>query len=374
MKQTLWWLFGILFTSLIILGPISAEAAVTHDERYVGLHDRILPISDVPVVDSNTRVPLDEIGKFLYLPIKIEDGVLHIRKRGIDYTYDYATKETKKDGVVQISSPIVERNNKLYITVTYIAEELGFKVHYFPEQKTLRIYRDDYKHMSHEDFKRVIQKHKQPETAAKANVYLTFDDGPNQFTASITKTLQKHGLKGTFFFVGNQLKAHPQIARDTANAGHAIGSHSVTHDKNKVYQSPEGFMAEMNQASRMVREITGIDSRLIRVPYGSKPFVTANMRNRLANHSYRLWDWDVDSEDWKYTDAQADQILRNVQKGVKRSYAAGNRDIVILLHDRSQTAKVLPVIIEWLQKEGYTMKRYDPKRHLVKNFYSDKRL
>ncbi|MEV9641099.1 polysaccharide deacetylase family protein [Mammaliicoccus sciuri] len=376
MKKRIWGLLGVLFALLFILGSMSVDAAVTNDKRYIGLHDRILPIDDVSVIGNNTRVPLGKIAKFLYLPLEIEDGVMHVRKRGADYTYDYATKETRKDGILQTSSPIVELNGKLYITVTYIADELGFKTHYFPKFKTLRIYRDDYKHMPHANFESVIKKHMQakPEDSGKANVYLTFDDGPNRFTSANTAILKKYNVKGTFFFIGNQMKDQQKIFKETAAAGHYIGSHSMTHDANKVYQTTKSFMDEMNKGLRLIEQITGNDTKLVRVPYGSKPYVTAAMRNELIRYDYKLWDWNVDSEDWKYTNQQAGRIVKNIQTGVKKAYATGNRNIVILMHDRSQTAKVLPEIIEWLQAQGYVLKPYDPAHHTVNNFYADKRL
>ena len=84
-----------------------------------------------------------------------------------------------------------------------------------------------------------------------------------------------------------------------------------------------------------------------------------------------MWDWDVDSNDWRYTDNQSAEIVNNVKKGFEKSFKSGNRDIIVLLHDRSQTTKALPQIIEWLQKEGYTIKKYDSPNHIVGNFLRD---
>ncbi len=57
--------------------------------------------------------------------------------------------------------------------------------------------------------------------------------------------------------------------------------------------------------------------------------------------------------------------------GVDKANKSGDRNIIILLHDRSQTTKALPEIIEWLQKEGYTIKTYEPEHHIIQNFLSD---
>ncbi|MEK3935763.1 polysaccharide deacetylase family protein [Sporosarcina sp. FSL W7-1349] len=373
MKEKMW---AICFAFVInfVFGTMTGEAAETKQDRHVGLHDRLLPIEDVRVIDNNTKVPLTDIAKYLYLPLSEEGGAMHIRKRGIDISYEYKTKRTTKDGVEQKGAPITEVDGKLYITVTYIAKELGFKIEYFPKWKTLRIYRDDYPHMSHTDYEKQIQSWLNQKPAAKANVYLTFDDGPNQYTTLNTATLEKYNVQGTFFFLGKHMKNNEKIVKATAAGAHYIGTHSMTHDKTKVYKSTKSFMAEMNEGSHLIKKMTGHQAKLIRVPYGSKPHVTLAMRTELIKHGYKMWDWDVDSNDWKYTDKQTDVIVKNVQTGVEKAYKSGDRDIIILMHDRSQSAKALPAIIEWLQGQGYVIKKYEPDHHVVQNFHKDVQL
>ena len=145
----------------------------------------------------------------------------------------------------------------------------------------------------------------------------------------------------------------------------------MTHEQKIVYGSTNGFMNEMNLGAEMIKKMTDIDSKILRVPYGSKPSVTTEMKNELKKQGYKMWDWDVDSNDWRYTDSQYQEIVKNVRLGVEKAYKSGDRDIVVLLHDRSQTAIALPEIIEWLQIEGYTLKKYDPANHIVQNFHQD---
>lgn len=374
MRKRMWTLPCLVFALYCSLGMLTGQTALANQDRHVGLHDRLLPIQDVRVIDNHTRVPVQEIAKYLYLPLSEENGSMHIRKRGFDIRYDYATKRTTKDGVEQKSAPIVEVNGNLYITVTYIAKELGFRTHYFPNIKTVRIYRDDYPHLPHAKYEQLVTDQVKKKPAGKANVYLTFDDGPNSFTTANAATLQKHRVQGTFFFVGKHMKPNGSIVKATAAGGHYIGTHSMTHDKRSVYKSTKAFMAEMNEGARLIQSMTGRDAKLLRVPYGSKPHVTPAMRAELKKRGYKMWDWDVDSLDWKYTNKQSGSIVQNVRTGVEKAYRSGDRDIVILMHDRSQTAKALPAIIKWLQDEGYTIKTYEPNRHFAQNFHRDGQL
>lgn len=363
-----------------VCGANSSEAA-DKSSHYVGLHDKLLYFEDVLMVENDMHVSLNEIAQNMYITVERKDDTTYIRKNGYEISYDGAARKTKKDGVESSGTPIVEVEGTLFISVKYIAEATGFKIDYIPRLKTFRIYRDDYGHLSHPEFIQYVQQWFEKKLAtkppvksgkkSKVNVYLTFDDGPNQFTTINTATLKKYDAQGSFFFLGKHMKDNKKIVKSVADAGHYIGTHSMTHDKDKVYKSSASFINEMNEGTKLILEMTGEDAKLLRVPYGSKPHVTPAMKKQLNKYDYKMWDWDVDSNDWRYTDKEADQIVKNVRNGVEKAYKSGDRDIIILLHDRSQTTKALPDIIEWLQKEGYTIKTYKPKQHIIQNFLSD---
>jgi peptidoglycan/xylan/chitin deacetylase (PgdA/CDA1 family) len=368
----------------LVFGTTIGEAATNKPTHYIGLHDRLLDIEDIRVIDNDMKVPISKITKFLYIPVEKEEGITYLRKRGTVISYDESTKLTSKDGVELSWSPIVDVNGTLYISAKYIARETGFKVEYIKKLQTLRIYRDDFEHMSHANFeihvKKLLDKKQaakppvkptKPGTKSATTIYLTFDDGPNKFTTINNATLKKYNVQGTFFFLGKHMKNNEKIVKTVADAGHYIGTHSMTHDKEKIYKSTKSFIDEINEGAKLVNKMTGNDAKLLRVPYGSKPHVTPAMKKQLNQNGYKMWDWDVDSNDWKYTDKQVDQIIQNVLAGVDKADKSGDREIIILLHDRSQTTKALPEIIEWLQQEGYTIKTYEPEHHIIQNFLND---
>jgi peptidoglycan/xylan/chitin deacetylase (PgdA/CDA1 family) len=372
------WAWCIAIICIFFSGVETAEAANESGKRYVGLHDRILPIEDIRVVDGDTKVPLKDIAKYLYLPIEVKEGKTTIRKGGKEIIYNHTTGATTLDGVDQPWQPIVSINGQLFISVKYIARESGLQFEYFQEYHTIRIYREEFKHKSHKEFEEVIKSYaveQQPVSMTqKAAVYLTFDDGPNQFTLINHKTLETYKVPATFFFLGNQMKQNEAIVKTVSESGHYVGSHSMTHNKAYVYGSTESFIAEMMGGVELVEQITGKTSNLVRVPYGSKPLVTPSMQKSLVDRGLKMWDWNVDSNDWRYTDKEADKIVKNVQEGVIKAAKSGNQEIIVLLHDRSQTTIALPKIIEWLQKEGYSFKSYEPDNHIIQNFLGDQQL
>lgn len=356
---------GVLLVMLLIF---PSTGLANSDKRNIGLHDRVLPISDVQVVNGQTVVPLDDFVSHLYVDVHRFNREVRLQKGALQLVYKIETGETYKNGKRLAKTPIFMHNGKLYVGVIIAAQELGFQTHYFAAEKTIRIYRANMPHLSHEQYAKNILSPK------KATVYLTFDDGPNQYTKTNLATLNKYNVNGTFFFLGNHIKRQEAIVKQVANEGHYIGSHSMTHDQSRVYRNANTFYSEMHEAARLIEKQTGKSAKLIRVPYGSKPHVTPAMRSKLKQAGYKMWDWDVDSNDWRYSVNQSQQIVKNIQDGVKKAHARGEKEIIVLMHDIGPTAKALPQVIEWLQKEGYSIETYQANNHVVRNFHKDRDL
>ena len=208
----------------------------------------------------------------------------------------------------------------------------------------------------------------------KPLVYLTFDDGPNQELDEILDILKGKNIKGTFFLIEPQIKQFPEAVNRLVNEGHYPALHSVTHDKSLLYEgNPLNVANEMEQTRKTLLEITSIDSKLTRAPYGSKPYMKDDFRNGLVQHGMKMWDWNVDTVDWKYHESNPQLILENVvigMSGVKEQ----NTPIVILMHVTKGTATVLPQIIDYIETEGYECSAYNPDHHFSMNFWNDTRL
>ena len=61
-------------------------------------------------------------------------------------------------------------------------------------------------------------------------IAMTFDDGPSPAnTTRLLDILKQRNIKVTFFMIGPNVVAHPEIARRALAEGHEIGNHSWTH-------------------------------------------------------------------------------------------------------------------------------------------------
>lgn len=86
-----------------------------------------------------------------------------------------------------------------------------------------------------------------------------------------------------------------------------------------------------------------------------------------------MWDWNVDTQDWKYQQKNPQQIFNEVVAGPKQ-LKGKEEPLVVLMHVNKGTATVLPKIIDFLQKQGYSCEAYNPDQHFTMNFWKDNRL
>lgn len=177
--------------------------------------------------------------------------------------------------------------------------------------------------------------------------YITIDDGPSKYTNRILDILKENNVKATFFLIDGNMKKHESEVKRIVEEGSSVGFHSVSHDKEVLYKTPENTLEEFNTCKETFKSITGKESNLIRLPYGSKPYMPESSKNLLEVNNYLMWDWNLDTEDWRAT---TDNIVSNVL------YYARNRDnLVILMHEKEQTVEALEGIITVLKERGYTI-------------------
>lgn len=177
-------------------------------------------------------------------------------------------------------------------------------------------------------------------TVCKAKqIALTFDDGPAGSTGELLDFLQDHGIKVSFFMVGNRMSAYTSTVRRIATDGHELGYHSYSH-QNQCHLSSRKIRADFDAANQKLYDITGSEFTVWRTPGG--------------NYNQSVLDavpvphimWSVDTLDWKTRDSAA----------VHSAIVNGARDgAIILLHDLHPTtvAGAMSAIEELLDTGEY---------------------
>lgn len=90
----------------------------------------------------------------------------------------------------------------------------------------------------------------EPISSIGKTVYLTFDDGPSQYTSEILDILDDYGVKATFFVVNGK---YNHIMKDIVDRGHQIGLHCYKHVYSEVYESDEAYFKDLEKISNVVK-------------------------------------------------------------------------------------------------------------------------
>jgi len=149
-------------------------------------------------------------------------------------------------------------------------------------------------------------------------VALTFDDGPDPvFTPQLLDILARHGAKATFFMVGEQAEASPDLVARVVHEGHVIANHTVDHPS-----MPDLSGRGRRRQIRACNTLLGPSAaRLFRPPYGHQT-KASRLDAWLTGHDVVAWSSDV--EDWLFQSAEvfADRIKATFRPGA-----------IVLLHD-----------------------------------------
>lgn len=210
-----------------------------------------------------------------------------------------------------------------------------------------------------------IEINKGPSKTTGKVAYITIDDGPSKYTESIIQILNKYDAKATFFMIDRNMKNYPQQVKSIIESGNTAGFHSVSHDIHKLYKNYSSAKEEFDVNSETFYKITGKKSNVIRLPYGSKPYTPSKSYESLVDAGYKLWDWDIDTQDWR---ANSCQIIENVKR-----YSKDEDEIIVLMHEKKQSVEALDEMIKYLISEGYQLLGIDenqkPQNFWLGNLY-----
>jgi peptidoglycan/xylan/chitin deacetylase (PgdA/CDA1 family) len=236
--------------------------------------------------------------------------------------------------------------------------------------------------------------------------YLTFDDGPSDWTGEFLDILAAEGVHATFFINAKNFKGpagldatyidaagNPAVFRDVVaraiDEGHVIGNHTVDHSDLAALDAADAA-AELDENERLVNAAlsrTGRPTRpltLIRPPYGSPwfhhmPLPPDQMTAEVAVATIIaargldvMWTIDSsDSDEWAQGESFTrrpgqetpdpgaptyDEKIARIEDTVLSDPAiVSGAGAVILMHDtHNATRDALAAIIDGLRAAGYS--------------------
>jgi peptidoglycan-N-acetylglucosamine deacetylase len=181
---------------------------------------------------------------------------------------------------------------------------------------------------------------------------LTFDDGPwPTTTPKVLDALKHECVLATFFLVGRNVEAHPQIARRELAEGHSLGHHSYAHP----------LLDRMPLAKAEAEIDRGIEADELALygrrrsnpttPFFRFPGFASNqaLLDHLNGRGIVVFGADVWASDWNpmTPEQELHLILGRIEK-IDHG--------IVLLHDtKAQTARMLPAFLRELKKRGYSI-------------------
>ncbi len=174
--------------------------------------------------------------------------------------------------------------------------------------------------------------------AASRRVALTFDDGPDGYTAEYLDALDELAVPATFFVCGANAASRPELVREYVRRGHQVGGHGYDHTRFTKLSSRE----LLDQCARTDRTIGGqVTGRSwVRPPHGA---LGARSLVALRAAGYVVALWSVDSCD--YDDRDPDSL-------VARCAAATAGDVLLFHEGQDWTVAALPRIVDALRAAG----------------------
>lgn len=170
-------------------------------------------------------------------------------------------------------------------------------------------------------------------------IFLSFDDGPHPVaTPFVLDELKKHHAKATFFCIGKNVVAYPEIYERIIEEGHQAGNHTQ-HHLNGWKTGNSTYLADVAAAAMRIK------SPLFRPPYGR---IKSAQARKMKD--YKIIMWDVLSGDFDES-LSKEKCLLNVTANSK----SGS---IIVFHDSEKALPrlqyALPLCLDFFANAGYT--------------------
>jgi peptidoglycan/xylan/chitin deacetylase (PgdA/CDA1 family) len=173
-------------------------------------------------------------------------------------------------------------------------------------------------------------------------IAITFDDGPNRgVTERVLAELKKRDLHATFFMIGHNVKAAPDLARRVLDEGHEICNHSYTHPKLSA-MSDDKVRDELARTQDEIVAATAYRPVWLRPPYGA---FRKDQGHLAQEQGLGIMLWSIDPTDWRQPGVEF------ITNAVVNQARPGS---IILCHDlHPQTADALPGILDRLLERDF---------------------
>lgn len=179
-------------------------------------------------------------------------------------------------------------------------------------------------------------------------VLLTFDDGPLPATTGpVLDALAAEGVKATFFLIGRNAQANPQMVRRILAGGHTLANHTMNHPWTMRDRTTTVGLREIAEGEDAIQQAAGQKiAPFFRFPGFAD---TPDLLNELSRRNVSVWGTDIWASDWN-------PMAPQQQLALVMGRLARLRKGMILMHDiQPQTARMMPAFLGALRAGGYRL-------------------
>jgi peptidoglycan/xylan/chitin deacetylase (PgdA/CDA1 family) len=154
----------------------------------------------------------------------------------------------------------------------------------------------------------------------------------------VLEVLNEEGIKGTFFCLGKNASANPELVKKMDEQGHIIGNHTFSHTYVFSQQKAEHQMLEGQKVFEGILKKT---PRFFRPPFG---VMNPKIADAVRKLNYVIIGWDLRSRDG--TTQSKDPIVKRVSNLLSKSS-------ILLFHDTNPvTAEAVKEVIHLCKQNG----------------------
>lgn len=183
---------------------------------------------------------------------------------------------------------------------------------------------------------------------SRKEIAITFDDGPNPlYTLEILALFAEVAGKATFYMIGEQMKASPEVVKAVDEQGHEIGNHTWTHPFLSEISIAK-CKVELESTDNLIKEMTGKSPLTFRPPYFAYNDEVAALSKKMG---YKMIGAsNMEAKDWDNP---------GVEHIIQKSLESVRDGSILIFHDgyedRSQTVEAIRIILPKLTEEGYRL-------------------
>jgi len=182
-------------------------------------------------------------------------------------------------------------------------------------------------------------------------LYLSFDDGPHPVhTPPLLRLLGEHGVRATFFLIGDQLESNAALVQRLVAEGHVLGNHSYSHPRFERLP-PAAQREEIARTDALLARHDGQAIHPFRPPRGVLPL---RLLAHFVRRGRRFALWSYDSLDSR--GHGVDELVELIRRDPPRP-----GDIMLFHDDAGVSRQLLSILLPEWKAQGFVFRTLDPE-------------